>query len=79
MENYRNENCLKGYECPECGAQGPFMIPTLAIVDWTDDGTGDLFEPQFADGHWECKTCGYRGSEHDFEIKVGKKCATSTK
>ena len=55
-----NENCLAGYKCPKCKADGPFDLPTVGVATWTDDGTEGLREPEVDDregtyGH--CLSC----------------------
>lgn len=65
-----NENCLQGFECPQCGSYGPFRIhatvngETLVSDDGTEGVEGDV--------EWEdsstcsCTDCGHSGTVRDF-------------
>jgi hypothetical protein len=64
-----NENCLKGYACPECGSLGPFGFDTLCSVLWSDEGTGDAsgFEID-ENGYGCCQACSWDGRVKEFRI-----------
>lgn len=70
-----NNNCLKGYRCPKCGSNGPFLIPTSALVEWNDDGTADMYDAEFQaprpgfDPKWICKSCDFSDEEQKFELR----------
>jgi predicted RNA-binding Zn-ribbon protein involved in translation (DUF1610 family) len=49
-----NENCLAGFECPECGSQGPFRID----VTWEDPSA------------CRCLDCGHTGTVRKFTGKT---------
>ena len=40
----KNDNCLKGVECPHCGSQGPFRVPVRVHGDAlvSDDGIEEI-------------------------------------
>ena len=67
-----NENCLAGFECPECGYEDRFSIGGHAMFEVTDDGT-DLCEGY--DIEWEdgdicvCRGCSYVGVVKDFRAE----------
>lgn len=62
----RNNSCLEGYECPECGSEGPFDITTMLKVkfQWSDEGAEDIEpvdDPSLDDDDdCVCCECGYR-------------------
>ena len=63
-----NENCLVGFECPECKQADAFKINVSGIVLMHDDGCDGLE----GDTEWdknsycECPECKYSGSVKDF-------------
>jgi hypothetical protein len=65
-----NENCLAGFECPECGSYGPFRIQATVSGETTvsDDGTDGID----GDVTWEdtsacrCLDCGHGGTVRNF-------------
>lgn len=59
----KNDNCLKGVECPHCGSQGPFRVPVRVHGDAlvSDDGIEELnrSESEFLyEVDWRCVECG---------------------
>jgi len=67
-----NDNCLRGWKCPECGSEGPFKIYSVEItadVIMSDEGT---VEESVRNTDWgdynptECMVCGHEGNVLDF-------------
>lgn len=59
----KNDNCLAGVQCPDCGSQEPFLIRAHALVTAWDDGVSDSNGPQWdASSYIECQACGHDGT-----------------
>lgn len=66
-----NNNCLRGYECPECSSEGPFWIDAMitARVLMSDEGT---IKEQDTQTDWEmnslfkCSDCEFEGKAEEF-------------
>jgi len=66
----KNENCLAGMACPECGSLGPFRIVVSCMMDVRDDGTdpsgcGDVEWND--DSYCRCGECNFDGEVHLFK------------
>lgn len=65
-----NENCLQGFECPECGSYGPFRIgatvsgETLVMDDGTEGVEGDVEWSD--DSTCRCTDCGHSSTVRNF-------------
>jgi hypothetical protein len=63
-----NENCLMGFQCPECKSYGPFHILVTTMVLMSDEGT----EESGGDQEWDkdsycaCANCDHNGTVRDF-------------
>jgi|WetSurMetagenome_2_1015567.scaffolds.fasta_scaffold414652_3 hypothetical protein len=63
-----NENCLKGFKCPECGQEDEFNIQVTVMATMVDQGTTDYFgDVEFSgDSHCACPECHHRGIVDEF-------------
>jgi hypothetical protein len=62
-----NENCLKGFKCPDCGWTESFDIAAECTVIVKDDGTDDPRDFHWGDAaHCQCVSCGCCGTVGDF-------------
>lgn len=67
-------NCLKGFKCPNCGADFEFVIEAKASFTVRDDGT----DYDYSDVEWDddsfcrCGSCGKQGKVKDFTEKKPK-------
>ena len=65
----KNENCLQGIKCPDCGNEDRFHIAVLSFTDVSDDGTGS----EVCDTEWdgrsaiECSECHLLGKVWQFQ------------
>lgn len=63
----KNDNCLAGMKCPNCGSLQPFYINAKACFKVCDEGTLD-----FTDVEWNastfcvCVSCNHDGCVSDF-------------
>lgn len=63
----RNENCLEGFCCPECGNTDRFTITGQADFEVEDDGTWDFGDVEWGN-HSRCICpCGNKGVVRDFQ------------
>lgn len=64
-----NDNCLAGYQCPECRSQGPFNMQTNCWTSWYDDGSEDSDELEVdPEGHATCLECGHTDETTAFDV-----------
>lgn len=67
-----NINCLEGFECPKCKADGPFKITIQHVVFMHDDGT-DIDQDSDCSAEFgnydpcECPKCGHHCTVIDFK------------
>jgi hypothetical protein len=67
----RNENCLDGMRCPQCGSLGPLRISVKTILMFEDDGTDICGDNEYDDdSHCSCENCGWWGTTADFKDKA---------
>lgn len=56
-----NENCLEGWQCPDCKSWGPFRVQSSRYVILFDEGTEDDDEngdTEFKSGNFaQCMEC----------------------
>ena len=53
-----NENCLEGFQCPDCRALEPFDIVTRAIATVHDDGIHETREHEWdMNSPARCRSC----------------------
>lgn len=65
----KNENYLKGMQCPKCKALEPFYIMAKASFTVYDNGTQDFEMMKWEnDSFCECAKCGQEGTVGDFSI-----------
>jgi hypothetical protein len=65
-----NENCLNGFECPNCGHTESFQIEAKASFTVTDDGTDFPEHVQWEnESPCACICCGYVGVVENFQRK----------
>lgn len=63
----KNENCLEGLACPQCGSLEPFGIHATCRVVMYDNGSDHATEYDWDDtDHIECETCGHGGTVKSF-------------
>jgi len=68
----KNENCLEGMKCPNCGSLGPYKIVSSCWAVWTDEGTRDYTEFEFGDEDaCICLNCEYNATVNCFEDAGG--------
>ena len=74
-----NENCLEGYECPNCGQFKRFKIYVETLMEMEDMGSGEHEGVEWDDdSHILCPECGHGGKAATFHI-ADKPRAESTK
>ena len=57
-QTHRNENCLKGFECPACHATEPFRIGVTTTATLYDEGVTEYENMEWDQGSYcECLTC----------------------
>lgn len=67
MPTKKNENCLAGMKCPDCGSLEPFDIQVTMIVKVEDEGTEECGDTDWSDdSHCRCRECDYTGTVADF-------------
>jgi hypothetical protein len=67
----KNDNCLAGMRCPQCGAQEPFEIGVLCTAKVFDDGTEETHDMEWDDTNaCSCPACGFHGTVRDFKRRV---------
>lgn len=64
----KNENCLAGMRCPECGALEPYLIALFSWIEVVDEGTRFCEDEErwTDDSECRCLTCDYSGQVRDF-------------
>lgn len=63
----RNKNCLAGFRCPHCNADGLFKIVAKALFEVRDDGTECVGDVEWDDNSFcECGGCKFRGKVKNF-------------
>lgn len=64
----KNENCLDGMRCPDCGSLGAFSIAGRAFFEVSDDGTEDYSDVAWDNtSYCECTDCHFEGVVADFK------------
>lgn len=58
MSKLANDNCLKGFKCPDCGSLGPFAIVSTVVAIVNDDGVNEYLETEWnEDSPCQCVEC----------------------
>jgi hypothetical protein len=74
----RNENCLAGIQCPQCGNEHRLLITATVVADVTDGGA-DIADG--SDMHWDdasmtrCPDCDKDGPLVAFRVHTKEKAA----
>lgn len=65
-----NKNCLEGIACPQCEAEGPFVIRVSAMICIHDDGSDNEYGglDWGDDSEIICRDCGHRGTVAEFRL-----------
>ncbi len=67
--NPKNENCLNGFVCPECGETDQFSIACATTAVVTDEGVEDHGDMEWdEDSECTCSECGHGGKVSDFQV-----------
>jgi hypothetical protein len=65
-----NNNCLEGFQCPQCDSYAPFNIEAKIVVEVHDDGTSaanDRYDTEWDNDSWcQCVQCSKIGKVRDF-------------
>lgn len=74
-----NSNCLQGFECPDCGSEGPFRIEVSAMAVVYDDGVDEVEGVEWEDTStcW-CLACMSAGEVKTFRADEDGKGETTT-
>ena len=69
----KNQNCLNGYTCPECGSLEPFWIKATIYADvlMTDNGTEETKNTETVwedNSNFRCTACGFSGEAVEFQL-----------
>ena len=74
MDKNGNENCLKGYACPQCGNYRRLKITALTTCELTDAGSGEHEGLEYDEkAPTECPECGYGGPLRWFRLGALKR------
>ena len=64
-----NTNCLKGFACPQCEADGPFKITSTTVATMYDDGCGETSHMEWDDASpCVCNACGHTATVAAFRL-----------
>lgn len=59
MDKNKNENCLEGMQCPQCGQAKRVLITAISTFTMTDDGSEEHDSVEYGDGeNARCPDCG---------------------
>lgn len=73
VEEDRNDNCLAGMKCPECGSLEPFVIECKACVLMHDEGSDEVGNLDWEnDSFCKCEECEFHGTVSDFSFMKKK-------
>ena len=64
----KNENCLAGIKCPNCGNENGFGIASESTFSVSDDGTDDHGDVEWTGTSWiQCDKCEHGGEMWEFQ------------